>query len=665
MIFSKKINKYNHLKYRRGYVISDKNIRPPNKNWKKFKINNYYIYFDPINETSYIEKRNHCIFVLGTIIDISNGGLNREEILNNLLNKLFKSKNDFYDYLDHLSGRYLILFCDGIDCYVLNDATGMRSVFYSRKKTIIGSHCELVQEYVQSDLSTIVDREWFGKYTNYHLPGHYTPYQDIFFLTPNTKLRLSDKKIIRFFPRKPLEVTNVNHSAELISEYVNNQLTNLVNMNKKLLLSLSSGIDSRLSLAFTKKFLDKFTFFTYYKRGSGPLSKGEKTLQVDVEQVSDLATQLNLNHHIITLSTNKLDEKIPRDFIEIMRKNTFTHHSFELAKIYCEKFGDEYLHIRSNVPEVGRLSYKPTRNKYKKFNLESMVHAYSYKALNDDKVKKAFSNFCNDTQFDKIFNYDPFNMMYWEYRMGVWQSQVLLESDVAHDTFSYFNARKILSLFLSIPITDRKNNKLFYAIISRNWPVINYWKINEVGTMDDVFDREIDNDGHTLKNLKLESGSIYEKNRKNQIQYSIKDKKAKFFMDKSNPKKGDYVKAELELNTEKNKSYHAILQVRSPYENKKYKGRLSYQILLNDEILAEEDISCWKESNQIQIKWISKQQKDNIAVRVIAEKDCEDWGWGRAATIFIEKLVLRQDAHDEQLSVFASSPFTKIFKETI
>src|SRR5690606_2187161 len=116
------------------------------------------------------------------------------------------------------------------------------------------------------------DREWFGKYTNYHLPGHYTPYQDIFFLTPNTKLRLSDKKIIRFFPRKPLEVTNVNYSAELISEYVNNQLTNLVNMNKKLLLSLSSGIDSRLSLAFTKKFLDKFTFFTYYKRGSGPLS---------------------------------------------------------------------------------------------------------------------------------------------------------------------------------------------------------------------------------------------------------------------------------------------------------------------------------------------------------------------------------------------------------
>lgn len=247
--------------------------------------------------------------------------------------------------------------------------------------------------------------------------------------------------------------------------------------------------------------------------------------------------------------------------------------------------------------------------------------------------------------------------------MGIWHTQLLLESDVAHDTYILFNAREILKNFLSIPSYDINEQTLFYELINKNWPILNHWKINQIGNLSEDIDSQIEDYGLNLSNLLIKSGSKYDHNKFIPLYSKIKKKQAKFFMGIGNPRKGDFIDAELTLETLKEISYYCIVQVRSPYENRKNRRRLKYQILLNGELLLEEDISDWKESNHIHIKWVSQKGRDTLTIRTVAVKNCEDWGWGRAAMMYVERIVLREEQHDTLLEVSASSPYSTIIND--
>ena len=45
-------------------------------------------------------------------------------------------------------------------------------------------------------------------------------------------------------------------------------------------------------------------------------------------------------------------------------------------------------------------------------------------------------------------------------------------------------------------------------------------------------------------------------------------------------------------------------------------------------------------------------------------KDCEDWSWGKAGTILVEKIILRNGDTlvQDDIQVSATSPFTVIHK---
>ncbi|MBO1005556.1 hypothetical protein [Pseudogracilibacillus auburnensis] len=611
---------------------------------------------------SSIKRGKIWVLILGTIIDIKNPQLNGNEISKRLINYLNESEEIFFNYLDYLSGRYLILYNNSNDTKILSDATGMRSIFYSKGQNIIASHCKLVNDYVKAPESTIVNKKWLRKYSNYHLPGHFTPYENILFLTPNTLLCINTKEIIRFFPREPLKENTICESADTITSYVKNQLAELANRDKKLLLSLSAGSDSRTSLAFTKEYRNKFTYFTYSKENYKKLNNSIKILQIDKRQVQDMVSSLGLNHKFVSIDESSNIKNDHPDYYSAIQSNTFTHHNFKLAKQYYEHFRKEYLHIRTNITEIGKNYYKKTKNIYKKFTVDAMVHAYSRKALDDERVKKAFESFYQEVEFNNIYNYDPYSLFYWEYRMGTWHTQLLLESDIAHDTFILFNAREILKKFLSIPSYAINEQKLFYTLIEKNWAVLNYWKINQLGSISDEIDSKIDNYGLNLRELSIKGGSTLNSEKEISVFSEKKNRKASYFMETRNPQIGDFVDAELKLKTSKNQSYYCIVQLRSPYENRKHKGRLKYQVILNNGIILEEDISDWKESNHIHIKFISLKEGDVLNIRTIALKDCEKWGWGRASMVYIERIVLRNKKHNCNLSVTASSPYTRIVK---
>ncbi|GAQ19559.1 hypothetical protein OPHB3_3531 [Oceanobacillus picturae] len=648
------VNRYQDLIFKRGYLISDIEVDKPNTNWEELCVGKYFVYYDKLNEIKYYEKNGSWVFLLGNTIDIENNTSSMDIISENLFKHLQKSEDDFFDYLDLISGRYILMYNYAGKTKIMSDATGMRGIAYSVDKTVISSHAQLLKMLTGSALSPQIKNEWTKKYGGYHIPGHFTPYENIFFLTPNTLLEIESKKIKRFFPRAPLTQKPVKEIALEISALVKAQFSILEKKHDKFLFSLTAGTDSRTTLALSKEIANKIQYFTYYKV-SDKYPNGVRSLEIDRAVVGDMANNLNLEHNFIPLKEDAKSNDFT-EFVGALKRNTFRSHSYRLAKFYYEELPREKLHIRSNILEIGRYFYRSKIALPAHANAKLLARCYSTDAERDEEVCSLFEKFYNDVEMDNIYNYDPYDIFYWEYRMGVWHSQLLLESDIAHDTFIPFNSRKILNLMLSVSNTNKKNNSIFNTIIDNNWPILNFWGINTIEKQFVKPDNEIDNYGLPLRNIKFRGSSIYDYSKK--VSFSSKNigNKVKFNMKNSAPMRGEFVEATLPIKTTETKFYQCIIHLRSPYENKKNKGRLKYQVFLNKKLLLEEDIAFWKETNQVNIHFKAEDEKSMLTIRVLSIKDCEEWNWGRAATMIIERFIVRDGKYMSEGSIEASSP---------
>lgn len=239
---------YQKLRYKRGFIFSDQPVTLPNLDWKVIRINRYWLGYDPVNPfvSSRLEDSWGCL--LGLTYDLFDGTLSNAVILNLLLYEWIKSEENFYNYLDSLSGRFLLILGKSDKANIFQDATGMRSVFYSTLYPRIASHLNLLIEHLpETNLDKRFER-LLDKYTSYHLPGLFTPNQHILSLTPNTYLCIPQQRVKRFFPRTPLMVADWASIHRDIETLLINQ-TELLTKSQRIIASLSSGLDSRATLS--------------------------------------------------------------------------------------------------------------------------------------------------------------------------------------------------------------------------------------------------------------------------------------------------------------------------------------------------------------------------------------------------------------------------------
>ena len=649
---------YEDLLYKRGYVITDAKLGSLPKGWIEKKLVDYILYYDPLNDVDYHVDGDYWVLLLGTAIDIDNNTNNKNFICKNLLSNLRNSEDNFFDYIDSISGRYVIMYRYKGTTKVLSDATGMKSIIYSTSRTIIASHINLVKEITNAEKSEMIKDRWIKEYSGFHFPGHFTPYEDIYFLTPNTFLDIEEKKVERFYPRKPLKTKDSLKVAKEITELVKGQMKVLSKDNEEFIFSLTAGIDSRTTLALFKDFISNTRLFTYYKV-SKRYPNGIKSLEIDRKIVGEMVNNLNFNHSFIPLMEDERSNDF-NNFSKIMKQNTLLPHSYKLAKCYIDNLPKETLHIRSNILEIGRSFYRGVVDLPEGVSAESLTKCYSPKAVEDKEILAIFASYYNIMQMENIYNYDPYDIFYWEYRMGVWHSQVLLESDVAHDTFIPFNCRRILELLLSVPDQDKQKNTVFKTIIDINWPVLNYWGINTLKSSHHNKESSKDNYGISLEHTEILSGSLFDKTKK--VKYEVENHggKIKFYMSKNNPDNGDFVEVQINLVTQNLDYHHCILQLRSTYENRKHTGRLKYQVFLNDNLILEEDIAHWKEINHVDIHFKPIDNVSKLRVKILSMKDCETWNWGKAGTIIIERVALR-GSDKKQGHVAATSSYSNVY----
>jgi asparagine synthetase B (glutamine-hydrolysing) len=244
--------------YARGSLLTPEPHNPPLPDLTYEKLGSWHISFDSRMPYGASASEESMVAVLGHVFEFSSGTSSNAEVASLLARVLRYTPDTFQWLLDRLAGRYVVVYGYSDLSALQQDATGMRSVFYSRDGSVIASHPHLG--------ASVTEEEPVQPARGPRPAGLRTPYPGVLHLTPNTELMLSTMRPNRVFPRAELTPITVAEAAESILEKTHSYARHLFNEHE-VAVSLSAGIDSRTTLACLREIIDRGVTFTYDLRG--------------------------------------------------------------------------------------------------------------------------------------------------------------------------------------------------------------------------------------------------------------------------------------------------------------------------------------------------------------------------------------------------------------
>src|SRR5699024_10995127 len=123
-----------------------------------------------------------------------------------------------------------------------------------------------------------------------------TRYSDIYKYNPSLELDLYDFTFKRIYPRNNLKNKDAVESFKELQSYLDESIKYLEEIDNKIILSITAGIDSRVSAALTRSLKSKVGYLTYTK----PLEKlhtktQERIYRIDEKITRDLKDNLGWN----------------------------------------------------------------------------------------------------------------------------------------------------------------------------------------------------------------------------------------------------------------------------------------------------------------------------------------------------------------------------------
>lgn len=454
---------YEDLSFKRGYIITDSNeLDPPREvdDWNADRLTDHSIYSHPALPQQSYSQQGLSLAIVGRVVDPIGYVSDVKEILATLHQGLMSSCKEFYDYLDNLTGRFVLLADGGDNSFVVQDASGNLSLFYEIEsdRSLMASHPGLIATIGDHEVDLHAQNILDSKAS--YFPGLSTPHSCVKILTPNTLLELPSLDVTRFFPRDSVVTRDLSDDLLKQMATILKNSAELLNENQNLSFSLTSGIDSRLSLAATKEISDDVRYFTW--AGGDPGSE-------EVSAVRTLCNNIGIDIEVV-----ELDQPVPTEFVDVFMNNMSGMSIFNRSHTafnFHREFDGSTISIRSNVAEIARTFYRD-QFAYLPDETDSEILAklYGYDS-HSDYVVGAFEEFISKTEFvsERMYNYDPYDLFYWEHRMGCWLSLFLLEFSTGLDEFILYNNRKLLRLMLSVNYKERKSNNLFRKLISTLW----------------------------------------------------------------------------------------------------------------------------------------------------------------------------------------------------
>lgn len=461
--------------YARGFFFTDDvvdHLRYPFwGQWKKKTCGNGTLLVSPEQQWHALENENCTMLLIGHAYDPISLVWEEHRILKDLC--AFVMQQDwklFFQKLNQLTGVFTIIWLYGGKVYLVGDATGMQTAFYTVQNGhyYISSHTNMIGDQLSLKWDEYVTRlanyRFFGLLGN-ALPGDLTQFSNVKRLVPNHYMEITEQAAVahRFYWPKNLHLS-VEEVRDQTARLLHNNLDLITKKWGRPAISMTGGCDSKTTLACAAGVYEKYQYFSYVS------SEAER---IDAEAAGEICRSLNLPHKIYQIP--ETDEALPN--IEETRKLLFwntgairKNNSNDVRKRHvfadCQDFDVE---VKSWVSEVGRAYYSKRFHGRTKFmdgpTPRACTTLYKFFLHNRKLVKDTdavFQRYLRDFWQQDLEDPVPWQeQFFWEFRVPSWNGLVITgEHRYSFDITIPYNNRILLELMLSVPIEDRIKDRL-------------------------------------------------------------------------------------------------------------------------------------------------------------------------------------------------------------
>ena len=468
--------RYRRKLFCRGYLFTDaKSIDleqfPFYGLWKKTSIKDYTLVTHPDVQSNITSFDDTVVTLIGHAYNPFDGVTDEKMIVEKLSHLYAFDYSRFLDYLDELTGVFVVVVVEGQDLYAVQDCGGQRMLYYGNVNgnTVLTSAPQLAADVF--GLKTDINVERLLNSKGYYrgsgfLPGNISPFKELKRLGPNTCLRSVNGvfNVERIYPRAErtefITDEEKNSAIDSMHNVLSNNIALTVKKWNRAALSLTGGMDSQTSFANASDYWNSIYCYSFISKESERL---------DADAAKEICNSLVIPHHLYIIPENNNDIEDYDILQKILEHNTsYTcklHDNEKRKYIYLERLNDFDIEIKSDMSEVGR-AY--TERKYHKVKIPKEMSArhltitqgrYFLEPWCFRYADKCYQEFMNETGLTGDINgYSMHDLAYWEVRMGSWAATSFASQEYIHEITIPYNNRKLLDMFLRFPEIDRKND---------------------------------------------------------------------------------------------------------------------------------------------------------------------------------------------------------------
>lgn len=495
---------YKNTEYPHSFVISKNSINLDTlKNFQEIELFEYKIYYSKSYDVTLLNNGDVKHILIGYALDIRDSEKTNIDIL-----EMLHQSDTVIEDLEFIAGRYVYIKAVNKEMYVYSDASQLLPLVFNKEAEVFSSHDNLLAEILLDNNYKITRRP-----LEVHNELDFTRYEEIQKFNPSMRLRTKDFTYRRIYPRVQLKSASVETVYRSMKTYLNEMVKWLKNNKQPKFVTVTGGIDSRVSASLTRT-IDDVEYLTYFMPDAYIKSKLSKSIYaVDRKITIEMKDNLRWNHSIIDLT----DIPLSKEELNFYESYYNSKHGYRLDKYYREnKKYYKTLHIKSTVFGMGKadfpaaLNAKSSNIEYYKRSVHGINKEFEEHYNLDEEIEKYFMRNLVEPAVTKGRHY--FDLYHLESRMGNWHSNLTLETDPETEEFIFTNSRKMIDLIQLPTIDERRKFSLYKEIIKYNWPVLLFFGINESENLYEQTEDLLQKEYKGLKIIRNRNLDITEKN---------------------------------------------------------------------------------------------------------------------------------------------------------
>lgn len=437
-----------------SYCISENGMEAPELTSCR-RFGKYTVQTDSRTPWQCVWKENRGCAIFGLAVNVCTG---QRDVLAQTILSQCAGIEQVVEFERQLGGKYLILFADQEQYFVLGDATCSIPVCYYTGDGFAcsGNPQYLVNYFGETPDPSLQKIRESGEISQ-AMPFDITPYRRIRQLIPNHYLSVNRKSALRFVnspcPQQELSVEEATDRAEPMIQAICDLYTSRFSIH----CPITSGRDSRVVLAFLAGGGARIPCYTLRH----PEHRGQEQ---DLVIPQRLCAENNLPYEQIPDGT--VSRELKQEMDRLLGQGQYAPRTLRLAQTIKEHCGEGAIVNGDLIGQVGKCSLH--RDIPQCF---ATVGYFRCKLHNYSAGAKKYLNLWLREIRSSGECVNPFDLFSIENRLGRWAAQEnLIYNTIGQVYLNVFNSRSILYTWTAVSRKERKQSLLHLDLIQRKMP---------------------------------------------------------------------------------------------------------------------------------------------------------------------------------------------------